>query len=362
MSVSNRSDAALVRIAVIGLVGILTLILLALNVQRLPLVGGGTTYRAEFADAAGLVAGEEVRVAGLKVGNVTDIELGRGTVIVSFRVKGVDLGERTTAGIEVKTLLGQHYLSLTPAGPGELDPDETIPLARTTTPVNIVPAFQRLASQSAEIDTAQVAEAFDSLSEVLDRTAPEMGSTLRGLARLSRSVASRDEDIRALFARANEVSGVVAARDRELTELLRGTVAVLDVLDRRRETITQIIDGTGTLARQLTGLVRDNDKDLGPALAKLNGVLDVLQANKQQIDEILRTALTYGREFANMGGTGRWFDAAVKFPRGMALCDTGTTNNPLSSVISAVLSQINSGVNGSDRPCLPLGPASGGTK
>jgi len=362
MSTSARSDAALVRIAVIGLVGMLVLILLAVNFQRLPFIGSGTTYRAEFTDASGLVAGEEVRVAGLKVGTVTDIKLGKGVVVVSFRVKGVDLGESTTAGIEVKTLLGQHYLSLTPAGSGQLDADETIPLARTSTPINIVPAFQRLASESAEIDTAQVAKAFDSLSAVLNRTAPEMGSTLRGLARLSRSVSSRDDDIRALFARANEVSGVVAARDQEITELLDGTVDVLAVLDRRRETIAQIIHGTGALARQLTGLVRDNDAELGPALAKLNTVLDVLQANKRQIDDILRIAPTYAREFANMGGSGRWFDAAVKFPRGMALCDPGTTSNPLSSVIDTVLSQINAGVNGSDRPCLPLGPASGGTQ
>ena len=151
-----RTDKELIRIAVIGIVLLTTLFVLAINFQRLPLVGAGKEYRAEFTDAAGLVSGEEVRVAGIKVGTVTGIKLGRGAparVVVTFTVKGVDLGRRTSAGIEVKTLLGQHFLSVTPAGRGKLGSGGLIPLSRTTTPVNIVPAFQRLTTTSENIDT-----------------------------------------------------------------------------------------------------------------------------------------------------------------------------------------------------------------
>lgn len=356
-----RTDRQLIRIAVLG-IAVLTLgITLAINFQRLPLVGGGQEYRAEFTDASGLVPGEEVRVAGIKVGQVTAIELGRARAVVTFRVKGVDLGSTTTAGIEVKTLLGQHFLSLDPSGSGKLDEGDVIPLARTSTPVNIVPAFQRLTEQTREIDTAQVAAAFDALSETLTRTAPEMTETLRGLSRISRSVSVRDEEIRELFARTGFVSGVVADRDADIARLLTDTSTVLAELEQRRATITRIIDGTSALARQLSGLVTDNSADLEPALTKLNGVLAVLRKNRTNIDQALQVGAVYGREFANVGGTGRWFDASIKIPQGFAVCTTGGLPGGVGTLLNTVFSQLNQGVNGSDKPCLPLGPATGVT-
>ena len=356
----RRPDAVLLRFAIVGIAVLLALFLVAINFQRLPVVGNGQSYQAEFSDASGLVSGEEVRVAGIKVGMVTGIKLGHARVIVEFTVKGVELGSRTTAGIEVKTLLGQHFLSVTPAGSGSLRANSVIPLTRTSTPVNIVPAFQRLTSQVQDIDTDQVAKAFDALSSVLDKTAPEMSETLRGLSRLSKSVTSRDDQIRELFARTNQVSGVLAARDNDIAALLRDTQKVLAVLDQRRQTIVDIIDGTTTLARQLTGLVKDNQKQLQPALAKLNGVIDVLQANKTQIDQTVKAAVVYGREFANVGGTGHFFDATIKVPQGLALCSTGTSVPGLDGLLNSILSTINGSINGSNQPCLPLGPAAQG--
>lgn len=355
---TSFSERNPVVVAVVGLTGLLVAFLLAINVQRLPLVGGGTTYRAEFADASGLVVGEEVRVAGIKVGQVTDIKIDDSKVIVEFQVKDVRLGEDTTAGIEVKTLLGQHYLRVSPDGSGSMDDGDTIPLARTTTPLNVVPAFQRLASESQQIDTAQMTEAFDSIADVLDQTAPEVRGTLTGLARLSHSISTRDEEIQTLLARANSVTGVVAARDRELGELLTASNDVLAMLDSRREVIRRIIVGTRDLSEQLAGLVRDNRATLGPALDKLNTVLEVLQDNDSELRRILKYGRVYAREFSNVGGSGHWFDATIKAPRGFAVCSV-EPDNPLSTVLDPILREINENVNGSSKPCLPLGPATG---
>lgn len=354
---SPRSEKQLVRIAVLGIAVLVLGFTVAINFQRLPMVGGGTEYRAEFSDASGLVPGEEVRVAGIKVGQVTDITLGRARAVVTFRIKGVDLPDATTAGIEVKTLLGQHFLSLDPAGSGKMPAGAVIPLARTSTPINIVPAFQRLTTQQQEIDTEQVAAAFDALSETLTRTAPEMTETLRGLSRISRSVSQRDEEIRELFARTSFVSGVVAERDADIAALITDTDTVLAELDRRRATITRIIAGTTALARQLSGLVADNHEQLEPALNQLNGVLAVLRKNRTNLDEILKVGAVYGREFANVGGSGRWFDASIKAPRAISLCSTGGLPGGVATLLDSVLSQINQNVNGSEKPCLPLGPA-----
>src|SRR5689334_12191558 len=108
----------------IGLAVLAGLLLAAFNIDDLPLIGGGTAYAAAFRDASGLAPGNEVRVAGVKVGKVTGIGLARDGshpyVRVSFRVNGVHLGTGTEATIRIKTVLGQKYLALAPAGDSPL--------------------------------------------------------------------------------------------------------------------------------------------------------------------------------------------------------------------------------------------------
>lgn len=344
-----------VTIAVAGAAVVLVLFALVFNFDRLPIVGEGPEYAADFTDASGLQTGEDVRVAGIKVGTVSGIDLDGAQVRVSFHSKGVSFGTDTRASIEIQTLLGQHYLSLLPAGHGQLRAGATIPLDHTSTPLNIVPAFQQLTGTVDDIDTKQVAQAFDTLSAALGGTAPEVRQTLAGLSALSASVSSRDDQIQELFRKAHNVSGVLASRDQQIGQLLTDTNSVLDLLNRRRDTIRQIITGTDALAGQLTGLVRDNRAQLQPTLDKLHSVVEVLQRNDQNLDALIGQVTVYGREFTNVGGTGRWFDGTIKLPRGFALCDT-TSKTPLSQVLDPVLSQQNSAATGNGAPCLPLGP------
>lgn len=342
--------------AIVGSVLIIATVAVVFNFQRLPVVGEGPEYSAEFRDASGLQAGEDVRIAGIKVGTISEIELEGAKVVVYFHVKNERFGENTTASIEIKTLLGQHYLSLTPAGPGELPAGAQIPIKRTHTPLNIVPAFQRLTGTTQRIDTRQVAKAFDTLSEALQGTAPEVRGTLFGLSRLSKTIASRDDQIQQLFSRARSVSGVIASRDRQVTQLINDTNSVLGLLDSRRETIHRILVGTTQLSQQLSGLVADNRDTIGPALDKLGQVVDVLQRNDAQLDKLIGQTTVYAREFTNVGGSGNWFDATVKFPRGFALCSNGTQRG-LGGVLNSVLSAANKAENGASTPCMPLGPA-----
>lgn len=354
VALAERNPAV---VAVCGLLLIGLVLTLSATWQRLPFVDDSRAYRAEFTDAAGLVPGEEVRVAGVKVGTVTDLSLAGNKVVVAFTISGVPLGNFTEAGIEVKTVLGQHYLSVTPAGNRVLPEHATIPLSRTSTPVNIVPAFNQLADQTARTDTDQVAAAFDALAATLRTTAPEMQSALTGLSRLSRSVTSRDDQITELFDRADRVTGVVADRDKELGQLLTASDQVLAVLNHRRETIRTMIRETRALAVQLSGLVGDNRAALRPALRDLSTVLGVLRRNEANLEKTLTYAAPYAREFNNVGGTGQWFDSTLKFPRGASLCSTNDSTDPTGGLLDPVLSALNTAVNHSATPCLPLGPA-----
>ena len=126
-------------VGAISLAVVLGLILLAFNAEKLPIIGGGDTYYADFSEAGGLKPNDEVRIAGVRVGKVDSVSLDGGHVKVAFRIEnGAEFGTDTRAAIKVKTLLGAMYLSLEPAGPGQLPQGSEIPVDRTSSPYDVV--------------------------------------------------------------------------------------------------------------------------------------------------------------------------------------------------------------------------------
>lgn len=349
-------DASPVRAALVGFALLALVLVVSINLDQMPLIGDGPEYQAEFLDAAGLQVGEEVRVAGIKVGDVTSTEIEADRVVVSFRAKGQRLGRSTRASIEIKTLLGQHFLAVSPDGSGELPGGARIPLERTSTPVQIVPTVERLVNNIDDLDTARLATAFDTLSEAMRGTAPEVRRTLDGLRSLSRTISSRDEQIQQLFANAHSVSGVVASRNTEITQLVIASNQVLEILHRREAAIHDLLVGTRNVAGELSGLVKDNEAQLGPALRQLHEVIEVLRRNDDNLNKILDRLPPYLRLFTNVAGTGPWFDTAITTPRGFAACSDTTTGGQLAGLLNPLLSRLNETVNHSAAPCLPLGP------
>lgn len=299
---------------VIGAIGmglILLLLVGAFKSDSLPLIGGGTVYKADFSEAAGLQKMDEVRVAGVKVGKVVGIELAGDHVVVKMRLKGVQLGRLTRAEIKIKTVLGRKYIAVEPDGDGTLDPDTHIPVSRTKAPYDISPAFQELAQNVGQIDTDQLAKSFTTLADTFRGTPDDVRASLNGLSRLSQTIASRDAKLRVLLDRANGVSTVLAARDDDLISFLKDTDLVLQEVRARRAAIHKLLVSTTDLSEQLIALVRENRAALAPALSHLRNVVDVLRKNQANLDASLEKMAPFVRLFANNLGNGRWFDTYV---------------------------------------------------
>src|SRR3981189_1741279 len=206
-------------IALVGIVLIVLGVTAALNSSVLPVVGGGTTYSADFSEAAGLATDNDVRIAGVKVGKVSDIVLDGDKVKVSFQVKNAWLGDKTSAAIKIKTLLGQKYLALDPQGQQTLDPSAGIPLERTMAPYDVITAFQDLTTTVNNIDTTQLAKSFDVISQTFANTPNDVKGALSGLAKLSDTIASRDSQLSNLLANTRVVSQTLVDRDAEVQKL-----------------------------------------------------------------------------------------------------------------------------------------------
>ncbi|MGM1062091.1 MCE family protein [Saccharothrix sp. Mg75] len=300
------------RPVLLGAVGLLVLAVtaaLTFFLEDLPFVGGGTRHTADFAEAAGLRVDDEVRVAGLKVGTVTDVGLHEGVVRVAFRVSGVHLGDRSRAGIRIKTLLGQKYLAVDPEGRDPLT--GTIPLERTTSPYDVVEAFNGLSTTLTAIDTDQLARSFQALSDAFRESPQHVRQALDGLSALSKTVSSRDEQLASLVAGANKVTGALADRNTDFAALITDGNLLLEEVGRRRDAIAELLDGTREMSRQLSGLVEDNAEQLRPALEQLERVTDVLRDNQESLERGLALAGPYYRVLTNALGNGEWVDTYV---------------------------------------------------
>jgi phospholipid/cholesterol/gamma-HCH transport system substrate-binding protein len=297
----------------IGAIGTLLLGLVAAVVfysEALPFLRG-VSYAAEFSESAGLRPDDEVRVAGIKVGEVSAVELAGDRVLVRFRVHDVWIGDGTSAAIKIKTLLGRKFLMLNPTGSATQDPDEPIPLSRTATPYDVTQALEGLSDTAGAIDTAQLAASFRTIADTFRGSPQHVRTALDGLTALSRSISARDQQLSQLVANTRQISSTLASEADTFDRLIGDGELLLTELSSRRDAISSLLSGTRQLATQLSGLVADNQAQLGPALHQLDTVTEILQRHTADLDRALKLAGPYFRIVNNTAASGRWIDVYV---------------------------------------------------
>lgn len=302
----------LIRTGFIGVVLIVLIISVGLQPERIARWATAIRYQALFSEAGGLVAGNDVRMSGMKVGSVSDVSLDRGKALVSFSIVGtIGLGSQTTAHIRTGTLLGQRVLTLESSGSGSMHPRDVIPVSRTSSPYSLTEAVSDLTTNTAGTDTDSVNQALDSLSSTIDQIAPQLGPTFDGVTRLSRTLNSRDDTFRSLLKSAASVTGVLAQRSQQLNTLILSANDLIGVLDDRRQAIVGLLTSVSALSKELSGLVTDNEKVLAPTLQKLNSVTAMLEKNRDNIGKALpglaKYQITQGEAVAN----GYFYEAYV---------------------------------------------------
>jgi phospholipid/cholesterol/gamma-HCH transport system substrate-binding protein len=298
-------------IGIIGIVVIALALTAAVFSDDLPIIGGGTTYTAEFGESAGLKPGNEVRLAGVKVGDVRKVRLARNRVLVDFKLREVSIGDHSTVSIQIKTLLGDKYLAVTSAGDHPQNPNDVISRDRTVAPFDIVPAVSQLSRTVSRIDSAQLAQSFQVISDTFAHTPQNMKDALTGLSQLATTLSTRDAELARLLSNTAALSKTVADRDTQLQKLFSDATLLLDELNRRKDAVTALLDGTRRLAAQLDGLVADNQKQLKPAMDELAKVTAILQRNQDNLSQGLHNLAPFVRIFNNVVGNGRWFDGYI---------------------------------------------------
>jgi phospholipid/cholesterol/gamma-HCH transport system substrate-binding protein len=205
-------------------------------------------------------------------------------------------------------LLGAKYLAVDPQGSAALNPNTAIPTSRTTSPYDVLDAFNGLSRTVGQLNTDQLSQSFEVLSETFANTPADVRSALNGLSALSNTISSRDAQLAHLLSNTGQISQTLAGRDAQVQKLLSDGTLLLGMLQQREQAIATLLSGTKSLSTQLSGLVNDNTKQLNPVLTQLNQFTSLLQANQASLANGIEMLAPFARLFANTVGNGRWFD------------------------------------------------------
>lgn len=303
-----KRDPAL--LGVIGLALVAGLTLLGLNYDRIPVLNQKATYVAEFADASGLRTGASVQVSGLPTGEVTEVKLVDSRVVVRFTVDDdIFLGDRTEAAVKARSVLGAKMLEITPRGDTALS--GPIPLSRTTPAYQLPDALGDLAETVSGLDTDGLETSLRTLAETFRDTPADLQLAVQGVSRFSRSLNERDDELRALLADANRVTGVLARHSDRVTTLVGDTTALLVELQAHGAALDHLSAHVSQVSGQLSALIAENRDTLPDAVAKLNGVLTIVDNRKERIQESIRMLNQYTMSLGEAVSSGPFFNAYV---------------------------------------------------
>ncbi|RDI51943.1 MCE family protein [Nocardia mexicana] len=274
--------------------------------------GGGTAFKARFTDVTSLNPGDEVRIAGVRVGKVTKVAvIDRNQAEVKFELTDRDwLPASTTATIRYRNLVGQRYIALE-QGTGQqgrkLNKGGTIPLDRTTPALNLTtlfngfrPLFQTLTADDVNKLSYEIIQVFQGESG----TIKELVSNTAGL---TNKIADKDAVIGEIVKNLNAVLDSVNSRDGQLNELIVNTEALITGLNAERGTIGSAVQSLGDLASATADLLVPVRPTLQGSIAGLNQLTGTLNDRSPEVNEALTNLPIKMEKLGRAASYGSWF-------------------------------------------------------
>jgi phospholipid/cholesterol/gamma-HCH transport system substrate-binding protein len=277
--------------------------------------GGGAdrAVHAVFEDVSFLRPGDPVRIAGVRVGEVDEIEMRPdATVAVAMSVSGAPpLTDGTRATIKYKNLSGDRYVELSEEdGTGRvLGEDEEIPLARTTPALDIdalVGGFQPLFRA---LSPDQVNQLSGSVIQVLQGESGALSSFLASVSSATATLADRDELIGSVIGNLNAALETFDQRDAQVADLITQTRELVGGLNADRDVLTGAVTHLNGLTGTAAGLLAGLRPDLYADLRDLGQVSGTLHAHQPEVEAALRELPEAYRAVSRIGVHGSFFNA-----------------------------------------------------
>ena len=295
-----------------------------------------TEYKAVFSDATGVVKGDDVRIAGVKVGTVKDIQIYDGDkALVTFSVDSDShVTAATDAAIRYRNLVGQRYIALTQGvgSPSILRDGATIPLSRTQAALDLTVLFNGFKPLFEALSPADVNKLSYEIITVFQGEGGTLDSLLAHTASVTSTLASRDQIIGQLIDNLNKVMVTFGNRDDQLSSLIVRLREFVSGLSQDRQAILGSLDSISNLAVQTSGLVTGIRKPMSQDITHLRSLAGNLDRNKAELDRAIQVLPIKLNKVGRTAIYGSWFNFYLCNFKGQVTMPTPTGGKTVKDV------------------------------
>ena len=293
----------------------------AFSINRFEGLRGVYSLSANLEDAAGLRPGNEVRVAGVKVGQVKDVVLTPRAARIDMEVADdIRLPQETKVEVKLKTLLGQKFVDLqlprsfvASAAGGDVDgtterfltDGDVIPMAQTSVPFEIYEAANEGTAVLEGIDKRALRDLIGVLGQSFGASKQELRRALVSLDEAGEVLSAKGSDISALLRNAEKATRVLANSDVNIEGILSRSAEVLGTLADSRQDVSSLLAATNDLAEDLgiliqvaRGSIQLGTRDLNSLLTTAESELDTIGRVLEELpvaQELFGHPLSFGR-------------------------------------------------------------------
>ncbi|WP_214366568.1 MlaD family protein [Pseudonocardia sp. H11422] len=247
----------------------------------------GMTIVAEFADAGPLLNGNEVKIDGVTVGEVSEMRVREGVADIALRLDPAALPVYRDARLTIRpvSLLGERYVDLergTPSEP-ELEPGGIVPVAQTSVNVDldeILNSLDEPTGQSLAFLVTTLGEGLRDNGGNVDEAVRALAPALADTRALTSVLADQNVLLGTLLDRVEPVAGALAADDgRSLDQLVGAADRLLAASTAQQEALDR------TLA-ELPGALRSARTTLGTLAATAQETTPTLRAVRPVTEDL----------------------------------------------------------------------------
>jgi phospholipid/cholesterol/gamma-HCH transport system substrate-binding protein len=327
----KKTSLDTVRLAIFVVVTTIATALLAVTIGNISF-NATTKYKAVFTDAVGLNKGDDIRIAGVKVGQVDKIALYQNTLaMVTFSVDSDQvLDDSTKATLRYRNLVGNRYIALTDGvgGGARMKANAVIPKERTAPALDLSVLFNGFKPLFTALTPADVNQFAFEVIKVLQGEGGTIESLLAKTASLTTTLADADQVIGDLITNLTSTLQIVSQRQQNFSQLLVNLQQFITGLSQDINPILNSVGSINSLNNKTAGLLQQTRVPIKSDLARLRTVASTLDDTQAIWVKTLQNMPEKLNTMTRTASYGSWFNFYLCNFDGNVTLPTGTRVSP----------------------------------
>lgn len=276
--------------------------------------GSTVGYSALFRDASSLKSGDSVRISGIRVGTVQDVDLqSDNTVLVAFDADdNIRLTENTKVAVRYLNLVGDRYLELLdqPGSTRIRPPGTRFGVDQTEPALNLDLLLGGLKPVIQGLNPDDVNALTSSLIQILQGQGGDLESLFARTSSFTNALADNGQTVESLIDNLNDTLTVLSKDGEKFSGAVDGLERLVTGLAQEREPIGEAVTALDNGTASLAGLLTEARPPLSGTVDQLTRLAPLLanDTDLARLDLVLQKTPQNYRKLVRLGSYGSWLN------------------------------------------------------